>query len=841
MSGGNLKKAKTKNVTEVNGTENEFTYLEDVEDLQSRSREEDASEDENDEIQLRNFRKTDEYHLPKLKEFRIKKDDERIMPKEEFQELSELGYDYVDGININSVDPSSKEFEELPMPTQYMILSHLRLRSRLRMGYDKDQLSSLFPNSMDFSMFQIKQVQKRNFYTQKLMNVAGMNDDGSVTRRVAGSKDREYTLARSDNGWTLALDNGGRSKDRPIKLDEFGYVVELDDEEEVLEVKDEEEKKMNLDSDSDDDFEDVPIKPMGSQAEIEQKGEGDVDDDIQKAIVQSIYDQYEGKGVSAGDESEGFDEVELRRAIDNSKRDLVKLREEEGIAKRNVFKIGQVNNEKTKKPDNIIDDIDLNFDSSVFGKSILFGNSKNNEAEVINVKIGTEPVRKKQQTDNPEDAKDGIYEPTFSDDNEKVKEVIEPRVVQEIPSWFNNTISEINNPHVQKSTAPKERPKEYVQSKLGTFEEKKRKYQEDEEAGLISWSEANAMINPAEDEDDNIDEDAGQDIVITDYKKVSDGDVEIVKEYQMEQEDVQNEIAIEQDSEIEKNIGAVLELEKDVEEIDAEKEVERPVVPLEYDFEEEDEDKLIQQIEEEEVEHEQFKSKIIHDNPLNNIQSSITDEQLLQEQYQKSKRDSDEVTQSMVSDVQELLKRFGIPYITAPMEAEAQCAELIKLGLVDGIVTDDSDCFLFGGDRIYKNMFNQKNYVECYISSEIETRLGLSQDKLIELALLLGSDYTDGIRGIGPVLAMEILAEFGTLENFKKWFDKNTLTTAAKNLDNSTPLKKSLLTKIKSGKFFLPENFPDSIVFEAYKKPEVDDDDAKFQWGFLIWIELGPS
>ncbi|GMF88658.1 unnamed protein product [[Candida] boidinii] len=141
---------------------------------------------------------------------------------------------------------------------------------------------------------------------------------------------------------------------------------------------------------------------------------------------------------------------------------------------------------------------------------------------------------------------------------------------------------------------------------------------------------------------------------------------------------------------------------------------------------------------------------------------SLDKERELQEQNKKDKRDSDDVTLLMVQEVQDLLERFGIPFITAPMEAEAQCAELYRLGLVDGIITDDSDCFLFGGAKVYKNMFNEKNYVECYTYEDIERDLGLSREKMIELALLLGSDYTDGIKGIGVVNAMELLAEFDT-------------------------------------------------------------------------------
>ena len=122
-----------------------------------------------------------------------------------------------------------------------------------------------------------------------------------------------------------------------------------------------------------------------------------------------------------------------------------------------------------------------------------------------------------------------------------------------------------------------------------------------------------------------------------------------------------------------------------------------------------------------------------------------------------------------------MLRLFGIPYITAPMEAEAQCAELLTLELVDGIITDDSDVFLFGGARVFKNMFNQSKTVECFLLSDLERELGLERDKLIRLAYLLGSDYTDGLAGVGPVVAMELLTEFqgiDGLHKFRDWWRK---------------------------------------------------------------------
>jgi DNA excision repair protein ERCC-5 len=218
---------------------------------------------------------------------------------------------------------------------------------------------------------------------------------------------------------------------------------------------------------------------------------------------------------------------------------------------------------------------------------------------------------------------------------------------------------------------------------------------------------------------------------------------------------------------------------------------------------------------------------------INNAAARVdfeTELKQLRAQQKKDRRDADEVTQTMISECQHLLTLFGLPYITAPMEAEAQCAELVHLGLVDGIVTDDSDTFLFGGTRVYKNMFNAAKFVECYLANDFVSEFSLTREKLIAIAQLLGSDYTTGIPGIGPVTALEIISEFPKLEDFKDWWTGVQNNSIPKEADASNTFRRRF-RKSQGTKLFLPPGFPDPRVADAYQHPEVDSDPQPFQWG----------
>lgn len=106
---------------------------------------------------------------------------------------------------------------------------------------------------------------------------------------------------------------------------------------------------------------------------------------------------------------------------------------------------------------------------------------------------------------------------------------------------------------------------------------------------------------------------------------------------------------------------------------------------------------------------------------LNTMVEEIqNEEQDLMQEKGRLDRVGRNITEQMTKEAQELLQMFGIPYIVAPMEAEAQCAFLESVKLTDGTITDDSDIWLFGGKTVYKNFFNQKKHVLQFLSERIE-------------------------------------------------------------------------------------------------------------------------
>ncbi|XP_030536651.1 single-strand DNA endonuclease 1 isoform X1 [Rhodamnia argentea] len=116
----------------------------------------------------------------------------------------------------------------------------------------------------------------------------------------------------------------------------------------------------------------------------------------------------------------------------------------------------------------------------------------------------------------------------------------------------------------------------------------------------------------------------------------------------------------------------------------------------------------------------------------------------------------------MIKEAKVLGMALGIPCLDGMEEAEAQCALLNSESHCDGCFTSDSDVFLFGAKTVYRDIcLGDGGYVICYEMKDIERQLGFGRNSLIALALLLGSDYSHGVRGFGPESACQIVKSAG--------------------------------------------------------------------------------
>ncbi|HDP74129.1 MAG TPA: flap endonuclease-1 [Candidatus Woesearchaeota archaeon] len=154
-----------------------------------------------------------------------------------------------------------------------------------------------------------------------------------------------------------------------------------------------------------------------------------------------------------------------------------------------------------------------------------------------------------------------------------------------------------------------------------------------------------------------------------------------------------------------------------------------------------------------------------------------------EEDYLKFSKRTARLDAEMIKQSKRLLELMGVPYIEAPSEGEAQAAFLVKTKKAYAAASEDYDCLLFGADRLVRNLsFSGKKKVpekpvymrvrpELIELEETLARLEISQDQLIALAMLSGTDFNQkGIPGIGPKKALKLVKKHGN--DFEALFEK---------------------------------------------------------------------
>ena len=111
------------------------------------------------------------------------------------------------------------------------------------------------------------------------------------------------------------------------------------------------------------------------------------------------------------------------------------------------------------------------------------------------------------------------------------------------------------------------------------------------------------------------------------------------------------------------------------------------------------------------------------------------------------------------------LRKEGIAYVVAPYEADAQLAYLEKQGVIQAIVTEDSDLLVFGCKTLLLKMGQFGDCVEIKkerfgsVTGQI-TLHGFTDDDFRHMAILSGCDYLASINGVGLKTAHRLLRRF---------------------------------------------------------------------------------
>ncbi len=235
------------------------------------------------------------------------------------------------------------------------------------------------------------------------------------------------------------------------------------------------------------------------------------------------------------------------------------------------------------------------------------------------------------------------------------------------------------------------------------------------------------------------------------------------------------------------------------------------------------------------------------------------------EKYHKAKEDEDIegmafyakqfsfLTKEMIDEASQLMEAMGLPVIQAPSESDAQMAYLNKQGDVWAAASSDYDCLLHGAPRLITNLtLSQKRKLpsgaiiktspEMIELSKVLSTLNITQDQLIYMALMIGTDYNPGVHGIGPMKALKLVKEYKTPEKIfaaaKAEFDWKEVYNVFKDMpvQKKYTLKwkepdEAKIKKILIDKHDFSEERVNSTLAKLFKKQKDKEQTGLDKWG----------
>lgn len=138
-----------------------------------------------------------------------------------------------------------------------------------------------------------------------------------------------------------------------------------------------------------------------------------------------------------------------------------------------------------------------------------------------------------------------------------------------------------------------------------------------------------------------------------------------------------------------------------------------------------------------------------------------------EEEARKFATRSSKMSPYILESSKKLLKYMGIPYVQSFGEGEAQASYMVANGDAWAVASQDYDCLLFGSPKIIRNLAISGNLsdLEYLELKKVLNNLGINRKQLVDVALLVGTDFNPGVKGVGAKTSLKI-AKKSSIENY---------------------------------------------------------------------------
>jgi flap endonuclease-1 len=182
------------------------------------------------------------------------------------------------------------------------------------------------------------------------------------------------------------------------------------------------------------------------------------------------------------------------------------------------------------------------------------------------------------------------------------------------------------------------------------------------------------------------------------------------------------------------------------------------------------------------------------------------------------------LTETIVTTTRELLGHLDVPVVDAPAEGEGQASYMARQGDVDYVGTEDYDALLFGAPFTLRQLTSSGDPELMAFEATLD-RHDVTWEQLVDAAILMGTDFNEGISGIGPKTAITEIVKHGDLYA--------VLEARGEHIDHADRIRSLFLDPAVSDNYEIPDEVnPDLDAARRYVTEEWEVDDDEVARGF---------